>query len=756
MRLFASIASAVALALVAYLSTASIALADVYGTVRGTIVDQAGAAVAGVSVTLKSEDSGTFTATSAADGSFEFSRVPFDTYTITATATDGRSATNVVTVASGSSTTFKLALSERVLGRVTVRGQAASQPVSVNVLSSKQILSLPGNTSLSKVVETAPGIVPFSYDEPVSRGYHGIAYEVDGVPLPQPTTSQFSEIIDPRDIDRLEIFTGAIPAEFGGEREGAVVDIITSHLPEAGSHGTLSLSTGSYGYGALSFDESAGSGPFRVFVSANEERTDRGLDSPTFDPIHDNSSQGDEFMRTVYAPDARDSYAVDFSNQYSCFQIPFDTNPTDQNDPCWSPASTDDSQHEYDRSANIVFNRQTEDGKGYFEFAPWYRSVRVTYLPDPTNDLSGGCPASTFQDRIGKYVGATTSFFRTLGKNDVKVGATADVENFTSAFSIALPAQPTFLDNVAARGANLGVYAQDKFDASEAVSIDAGVRYDHSTGFVSGDQISPRFEISDKVNDKDTLDAYYGRLYAAPALEDVRRDAVVVNGGSLPVYDLKPEQDSVYQLGLAHQFSPFANATATLWFRSVANVLDTTQLGGTPIFTLFNSALGRAEGVELHAAGVVGDRGDSWFFSYGLSQSLAKGISGGTFLFSPQDLQGANDFALEDHDQTNSLNTAYTWVYAPERYATLQTTWGSGFPAQFENGAGRLPGHVELGASIGRRPPPDGSGFGWEIAGTNILDKQYLLKLNNGFNTTQYAAGSQITFKLIAPIGEGR
>lgn len=754
MRLFASILSVVALACALALLSTSVTLADVFGTVRGTTVDQSGKPLAGVAVTLKSEDSGSFTTTSGSDGSFEFPHVPFDTYTITATANDGRTATDTVTVSSGSTATIKLALMSRVLGHVTVRGQAASQPVSVNVLSSRTISTLPGNTSLSKVVETAPGIVPFSYDEPVSRGYHGISYEVDGVPLPQPTTAQFSEIIDPRDVDRLEIFTGAIPAEFGGEREGAVVDIITSRLPSGADHGSLSLSTGSYGYGALSLDETAGSGPFRVFVSANEERTNRGLDAPTFDPIHDSSNQGDEFMRTVYAPDARDSYAVDFSNQYSGFQIPIDTNPLDPNDPCWSPPSTDDNQHEYDRSANVVFNRQTSDGKGYFEFAPWYRSVRVTYLPDLANDLAGGCPASTFQDRFANYVGGTTSWFRTIGNNNVKVGATADVENFKSAFSIALPMQPTFLDNVAQRGSNLGVFAQDKFDPSENVSIDAGVRYDHSTGFISGDQISPRLEISDKVNDKDTLDAYYGRLYAAPGLEDVRRDAVVVGGGggSLPVYDLKPENDSVYQLGLAHRFSPYANIATTLWFRSVANVLDTTQLGGTPIFTLFNSAIGRAEGVELHAAGAVGERGDNWFLSYGLSQSLAKGISGGTFLFNPQALQGANDFALEDHDQTNTLNAAYTWVFAPQRYATLQTLWGSGFPAQFENGTGRLPGHVELGASVGIHPPPDGNGFGWEIAGTNILGKQYLLKLNNGFNTTQYAAGSQITFKLIAPI----
>jgi len=161
MRLFASLASAVALALAICLSTASIALADAYGTVRGTVVDQAGSPVAGVFVTLKSEDSGSFTTTSAVDGSFEFARVPFDTYTMTAAAQDGRSATEVVTVLSGNSATVKLALAERVLGHVTVRGQAASQPLSVNVLSSKQISALPGNTSLSKVVETATGIVPF-------------------------------------------------------------------------------------------------------------------------------------------------------------------------------------------------------------------------------------------------------------------------------------------------------------------------------------------------------------------------------------------------------------------------------------------------------------------------------------------------------------------------------------------------------------------------------------------------------------------
>jgi outer membrane receptor protein involved in Fe transport len=752
MRPFTSflLAAVVAISLVP-----AVALAGVYGALRGTVVDESGNPVANVTVTLRAEDAAPQSATTAADGTFFFARVAFDTYTITATSPDGRVASEIVTVASGSVSLVNLKLSQKIIGRVSVHAVGSGQATSVNVLSSQTISTLPGNTSLGKVVQTLPGVVPFSYNEPVSRGFHGVAYEIDGVPIPQTASSEFAEIIDPRDVDRLEVFTGAIPAEFGGERMGAVVDILTTRAPATGGdRGSLSLSGGSYGYGAVSLNESTGNGPFRIYLSANEERTNRGLDTPTFAPSHAANSRGDEFLRAVYSPSQRDTLAFDFSNQYSGFQIPTDTNPSDPNDPCWSPVGTDDNQHEYDRFANVVFNRASSDGKGYFEVAPWYRTGRVTFLPDPANDLAGGCPASTFQDRIGKYVGITTAFARSLGRNDYKVGASAYVENFTSAFSITVPSNPTFFDNIAQRGSNIGLYAQDRIQASPNVSINVGIRWDHSTGFTSGNQISPRFEINDRVNESNTLHFYYGRLYAAPALEDVRRDAVVVGGGNpgqLPVYDLKPERDSVLEAGLAHRFSPFTNGTITLWGRNVTNVLDTTQLGSTPIFTLFNSAIGRGEGVELRLSG-ANLRGNTWFTSYGLSQSLAEGISGGTFLFPINQLQGANSLAFEDHDQTNTLNSAYTWATTPSRYVTLSTTYGSGFPVQFLNGPSRLPAHVEFGAAIGRKPPTDGSGYGWEISGTNLLNKQYLLKINNGFNTTQYASGRQITLKLTAPI----
>lgn len=734
--------------------------ADAFGSVRGTVVDERSMPVAGASVTLTSPSTSPQSVRTDAAGQFSFPRVAFDTYSIVVAAASFSPTTSSVTVASGSVATLRFELRKKTLARVVTRATGtAAAPVSVDVISAQSIAALPGNETLAKVTETVPGIVPFSYNEPVARGFHGIAYEVDGVPVPQTTSSAFAEIIDPRNVDRLEVFTGAMPAEFGGERAGAVVSIITKHGALASQRGgQLTLSAGSHAYLALSFADAAGAGPLHVMVSANVSRSSRGLDAPTATAQHDDTSLGDVFARVTLSPTSRDTYAFDFSNQYSTFQIPLNTNQHDPLDPAWSVPGTDDNQHEYNRYANVTYTRLSRDDNGYVTFAPWYRISRVAFLPDPANDMAGAAQTSTFQDRVGKYVGLNTSWFRGAGKHNVKLGLSGSVENFSSTFALrfidpttSLPA--TFADDVVKRGSEAAAFAQDKIEISPVVSANVGLRYDHSTGFVSGYQWSPRVELNFMPDDRNVVHAYYGRLYAAPSLEDVRRDACVLGNcdpSAPPVYDLRPERDSAYEFGLAHRFSPLIHGYATLWWRSVADVLDTTQLGGTPIFTTFNSTSGRSNGVELNITGRTA-YGNSYFLSYGGSESLASGISGGTFLFSTAQLAGANGFALEDHDQTHTLSAGYTLSLAPDRsrFVTLKTDYGSGYPVQFENGHGRLPAHWTIDASY-QNAPPDRFGFG--IDATNLLDHKYLLKVNNGFNSTQYAADRQVTAKLIVPL----
>jgi len=742
------------------------AFAATTGLVKG-VTTLSGQPAPGVTLKLQGEGV-TLGATSDKAGAFAFPQVPFGHYLLTAQRSGVPDLTQDVDVQSDAVVDLALELQPREIGRTQAgltRGPAAA-PISVNSVTRSQISTLPNNQSLNSIIQTVPGIVHFSYNEPVAHGFHGLTYEIDGVPLPLGTTANFSEVIDPRTIDSLEVFTGAFPAEFGGSRQGAVVNII-SHRPndlDGGQQGQLTLGLGSYAASQASLAEAARLGNTRVFFNFNQERTGRGVDSPTFVPQHDNSNAANQFLRSITTLSKLDTLAVDFSNNYAAFQIPINTLDS-PNDPIFVPPGTDDVQREYDRLLNIAFTHNTADGNGYFQVVPWYRYDRVVYAGDLPNDLLGQADDGSGnltplnglrQDRRSEFAGLRLTEFRSYGAHAVKFGVDGSVENFKGNEMIqyydAAGNVQTFADNAAQRGTQAGAYIQDKWTPTRYFSIFGGLRYDRSTGYTSGSQLSPRIEVNGQVDEKNVLHAYYGRVYAAPFIEDTRRAAVVTGGGNpnaLPVYDLQPERDQYYEFGIAHTFAPGTRGYLNFWKRDATNVLDTTQIFPTPIFAVFNNTIGIAKGVEGRFEARF-PNGDSGFVSASLSSARAGGISGGTFLFPPG---SANDVTLnpEDHDQTVAVTLDYTKRFgnAKSFFASLEPQYGTGYPVQFQNGPGRLPPHLTFDASLGREAKKGSLGFvaSWQ----NIANRTYLLKVNNGFNTTQYGPGSQFTFRLTAP-----
>jgi outer membrane receptor protein involved in Fe transport len=744
------------------------ALADTTGLVRGTATF-AGKPAGGVAVSLSGEGAALHTATDATGG-YQFLRVPFGHYTLVATKSGLPTFSEPVEVTSDSVITANFEMQLKVIGRTQsafVRG-AGSAPVSVNTITQQQLAALPENQSLDNVIETLPGIVRFSYNEPVAHGFHGITYELDGVPLPLSTTSNFSEIIDPRNIDSLEVFAGPFPAEFGGSRQGAVVNIISHRsndltTPESGS---FTVGTGSYGDLQTALTENARIGATQVFFNANQERTDRGIDPPTFVPEHDNSNSGNEFLRTITNIGARDTLTIDASNSESIFQIPINStfNP---NDPIVVPVSTDDVQRESNRFFNLVYTNNAASGNAYTQIAPWYKYDSVIYAGDVAEDLIGGTPGLK-SDRHSQFDGLRITHFHLFGDNAVKAGLDASLENFVgnetitynqNAAGVAIPVS-TLTDDSAQRGAQIGAYIEDKWTPTQYVSVNGGLRYDRSTGYVLGSQLSPRIEINGQVDPQDILHFYYGRLYAAPFLEDTRRAAAVLAGVTSPIpYSLQPERDQYYEFGLEHALSPTTRSTVNFWKRDVTDVLDTQQLVNTPIFAVFNNSIGIAKGVE----GRVDSRwanGDSLFFSATLSQSLAGGVSGSTFLFCPTldptciSSQSSLTLSPEDHDQTLATELGYSKRLGSDRsyFATIEPQYGTGYPVQFQNGSGRLPPHLTLDASAGREakrgPKPR---LGFDATFTNFTNTKYLLKINNGFNTTQWGPGFRADLRVTAP-----
>jgi hypothetical protein len=217
---------------------------------------------------------------------------------------------------------------------------------------------------------------------------------------------------------------------------------------------------------------------------------------------------------------------------------------------------------------------------------------------------------------------------------------------------------------------------------------------------------------------------------------------------------LKPESDTYYEMGVSHTFSRGLTGYVNYFNRIGTNILDTTQLLNTPLFAVFNNARGRDEGVELRLQGTSLATGDSWFLSATGSSAQASGVSGSTFLFDPGSVADTS-WQPEDHDQSYEANAAYTHRFGTGRawYATLQSEYGTGFPVQFESGDGRLPTHLTFDLAFGRQAQTTGrKSIGFDLDVENLLNHQFIIKIANGFNTTQIANGRKVFLKFTAPL----
>jgi outer membrane receptor for ferrienterochelin and colicins len=780
------------------------AAAAINGLVRGTVTLD-GKPAAGVTVTLEGEGS-KFSAKTSASGEYVFSQVPFGQYRLTAKVADVPPLVVDVTVTGGAVATVDLPFSKlRQIAQTTVTAHAgvSSYPPSVHQIDRAQIQTSPVQNSLDQTLATLPGVVPFSYNEPVINGFHGVTYNIDGAPLPLATTSNFAEIVDPRIIDSLELYTGAIPAEYGGDRMGGVVNIITnrpSDVPQ-GLYGTISGGIGNQGQLESQLDTASRFGSSEAFLDVNTQSTARGLDAPTFDAIHDNSSQSDEFFRFITQLTPRSTLAFDYSNQLAQFQIPINTDPNNPYDPIITPPATDDVQREYDRFANLNYTLTSQDGNGVVQIIPWWRSTRIDYDGDLYNDVLGttpnfssdtGCESCSgsggdqlhnvglLSNTYANYIGLRVSDFRATKNHAWKVGFDVNRENLIANQAFACyyeegcgatsgtHDQPYYLvapPTQAQAGSQTGIYAEDSWHLSKYFVLNYGLRYDHSTGYTGGWMFSPRIGLNMWDGGKNSYHVFYGRFYAAPLLEDVREDCVLLQGCTgVPVYDLQPERDAYYETGWDYAINPTFTASLNVFRKTVVNILDTTQLLNTPLFAVFNNAIGVDTGGELRLQQRL-PNDNLWWFTLTYSGSYAACVSGATFLFPPNTnepgVSCVAQLSPEDHDETVVSSAAYTWRFGPKHawFTTLQGNYGSGFPVAFEdanvNLTGRLPAHTTFDLAAGRnltpgRPGQD-TGLGVQLIVDNILNHQYPIKVSNGFNTTQVANGRTFLLQLTAP-----
>jgi hypothetical protein len=176
----------------------------------------------------------------------------------------------------------------------------------------------------------SPGVVSDSngFFHPV--GDHAqTQFSIDNQPVTDQQSRVYSNQISEDAVQAMEVITGVAPAEYG-DKSSLVVHIVTrSGLDQPKPTGTISGTFGSFS--SPSFEANIGVGSHTVgnFVSATGLKTDRFLDPPQFEALHDHGTSASVFNRLDAHMGANRTFRLNVLGARSSFDVP---NTFDQND----------------------------------------------------------------------------------------------------------------------------------------------------------------------------------------------------------------------------------------------------------------------------------------------------------------------------------------------------------------------------------------------------------------------------------------
>jgi len=222
------------------------------GTVRGSVLDPSGAAVAGASVEIRNPVSHYMqTAQTDSQGNFALTNIPYNNYHLSTTAAGFQPAHQEVDVRSPIPTSLNVNLQiGAATSTVTVEEGAdliETDPTTHTDIDRGLFEKLPlesQSSSLSSLVTLAsPGI---SAD---SNGlFHGLgdhasnSFSLDGQPITDQQSKVFSNQIPIDAVQSMEVIEGAPPAEYGGKTSLVVVVTTRSGLGVTQPHGDVTAS----------------------------------------------------------------------------------------------------------------------------------------------------------------------------------------------------------------------------------------------------------------------------------------------------------------------------------------------------------------------------------------------------------------------------------------------------------------------------------------------------------------------------------
>ncbi|MEG3122317.1 TonB-dependent receptor [Sphingomonas sp. GB1N7] len=644
------------------------------------------------------------------------------------------------------------------------------------ILSREALDNQPGGAdrNLTQVLAQAPGVTLDSYGAIHVRNEHAnLQYRLNGVIVPE-SISGFGQTFDPRIADSVSLLTGTLPAQYGYRTSGVVNLTTRSGAFDNGGD------VGFYGGSRTTIQPSAtlhgNTGNLNYFASGSYLQNDLGVENPTasLNAIHDRTRQYRLFGYVSDILSDTSRITVFGGTAIGKFQIP--NNPGQTEAFTLNGRSTFDSaqldQNQTENTHYGVAAYQYAGGDLNLQIAPFFRYSETRYRPDPQG---GDIIFNGFNDRsrLSSLVFGVQSdgSYKATEAHTIRFGIFFQNErtksSVTSLFfptttdgdgnTIQATDQTSSLTDASRKVGQLyGVYLQDEWALTPALTFNFGARFDAVRAYTNEQQISPRANLVWKPMSGTTFHIGYARNFTPPPQELVATATVMRFNGTTKESAIKfgdpvrAEREHYFDGGVQQELAHGLTIGVDAYYKIKKNLLDEGQFGSSLVLSPFNYAKGYAWGVELRANYANGPV--ALYGNVARGQEKGRDIVSAQYFFAQDELDYiGNHYIYTDHSQfwTGSAGGSVT---IHDGLGTLVPTadllYGNGLraddPAGIVPNGGKLPSYVT--ANFGIAQNFDGPGFqkGLSIRFdiVNVGDRIYEIRDGSGVGVgaPQYGA----------------